>query len=80
MNQLVIRVVGAEYISDYKIEVTFNDGKKKLIDFKPLLKGSLFTPLLDMKNFIQYGITQWTIEWANGADFAPEYLYEVGEA
>ena len=30
--------------------------------------------------FIQYGLTRETIEWANGADFAPEFLYDIGTA
>ncbi len=29
-------------------------------------------------NFIQYGLNRVTIEWANGADLAPEFLYEIG--
>jgi hypothetical protein len=25
-----------------------------------------------------FGLTDWTLEWYNGAVFAPEYLYENG--
>lgn len=75
-NVSLIRVVDVEYIKDYTMRLEFSDGKQKIIDFKPLLKGKLFEPLLNMKNFIQFGLNHWTIEWANGADIAPETLYE----
>ena len=32
------------------------------------------------EKFVQYGLTRATIEWANGADLAPEFLYEIGIA
>ncbi|MDR3309570.1 MAG: DUF2442 domain-containing protein [Tannerella sp.] len=71
------RVVDVEYIKDYTMRLEFNDGKIKVIDFLPLLKGELFEPLKDKENFIQFGLTHWTLEWYNGAEFAPERLYEL---
>lgn len=38
----------------------------------------MFEPLKDLANFIQFGLTHWTLEWYNGADFAPDYLYRHG--
>jgi hypothetical protein len=43
----------------------------------PLLAYPAFAELRDKSNFIQFGLDQ-TIFWANGADIAPEYLYEHG--
>ena len=60
------------------MRLEFSDGKVKTIDFYPLLKGKLFEPLKDRDKFIQFALTDWTLEWYNGVDFAPEYLYEVG--
>ena len=42
------------------------------------MTGEVFGELLDKKKFIQYALTPVTIEWANGADLAPEFLYEIG--
>jgi hypothetical protein len=71
------RVVDVEYLSDYTMRLEFNDGKIKIIDFLPLLKGKLFEPLKDKDKFIRFGLTHWTIEWYNGAELSPEFLYMV---
>jgi len=73
----LLRVTDVEYIKDFTMQLEFSDGKIKTIDFFPLLKGNIFEPLKNKDNFIQFGLTEWTLEWYNGADFAPEYLYEV---
>lgn len=74
----MLRVV--DYIKGYELLVTFSDGKKKIVDLMPYLTGEVFGELLDRDKFIQYGLTRVTIEWANGADLAPEFLYEIGTA
>lgn len=74
----LIRVTGVEYIQDYTMCLEFSNGRKKIIDFWPLLEGGLFEALKDHDLFVQFALTYWTLEWVNGADFAPEYLYEVG--
>ena len=79
-NLDLISVVDVEYVKDYTMDLEFSNGKRKRIDFLPLLKGKLFEPLKDLHNFIQFGLTDWTLEWYNGADFAPEYLLSLPEA
>ena len=74
----MLRVIGVDYISDYKLLVTFSDGNRKIVNLEPYLKGEVFGELLDKEKFVQYGLTRVTIEWANGADLAPEFLYEIG--
>jgi hypothetical protein len=73
----LIRVVDVEYIKDYTMRLEFSDGTEKVIDFLPLLKGKLFEPLREKDNFTQFALTSWTIEWYNGADLAPEFLYSL---
>ena len=74
----LIRVTGVEYVKDYTMRLEFSNGKVKLVNFLPLLKGKLFEPLKDLRNFVQFGLTHWALEWYNGADFAPDYLYKAG--
>ena len=38
-------VIDAEYISDYKISITFDNGEKKIADFSRWLNGEIFEPL-----------------------------------
>jgi hypothetical protein len=64
------------------LDVTFNDGVRKRVNVKPLLKGSIFKPLLSPGFFAQAALDEesGTVVWPNGADFAPEALYETAVA
>jgi len=74
---MFLHIIEAKYISDYKIEVAFNDGKKGIADLSDALNGDIFEPLKDKSVFAQLKIDKEleTISWANGADMAPEYVY-----
>lgn len=75
----MLRVTDVEYKGGYILLCTFSTGEKKTVDLTPLLKYPAFEELKDEKMFIQFGL-DGTIFWANGADIAPEYLYENGIA
>lgn len=68
-------VTRAKYVRDYLIEVKFNDGTKKVIDFEPWLTGPIFRPLKSKDYFKRFFLDGPTIAWPNGADIAPETLY-----
>ena len=74
----LIRVVDVNYIKDYTMDLKFSNGEIRRVDFYPLLKGRLFEELKDHDKFVQFALTYWTLEWYNGADFAPDYLYRHG--
>ena len=75
----LIRIVDGDYIKDYTMYLKFSNGETRRIDFLPLLKGTKREELKDMNKFIQFGLTHWTLEWYNGIDFAPDFLYKQGE-
>ena len=77
---MLIKVTEAKYIRDYKIQFRFSDGKLKTIDFRDQLWGDVFEPLKDIEYFKKFKLNPFTIEWENGADFAPEFLYRLGES
>ena len=74
----MLKITDVDYLGDYMLALTFNNDEKRVCDLKPYLSGEVFGELLDKFKFIQYGLTHGTIEWTNGADFAPEFLYEIG--
>ena len=45
-----------------------------MVDLKSSLKGIVFEPLKDLNFFKRFSVKYNTVEWENGADFAPEYL------
>ena len=74
----MIRVVRAEYRNDYRIWVEFNDGSSGVADLSDVLWGTMFEPLKDVEMFRKFEVSPVfsTIIWQNGADLAPEALYE----
>ena len=76
MNGYMPRVADTEYISEYKIKVAFTNGIEKIVDCQKYLNGEIFQPLKDIENFKKIFADGWTVSWPNGADIAPETLYE----
>ncbi|MDM8569770.1 DUF2442 domain-containing protein [Thiotrichales bacterium HSG1] len=70
-------ITEAKYLSDYKIEVLFNNGKKGIADLKHVLIGKVFEPLKEKTIFSQLkvDVELETIVWPNGVDLAPEFIY-----
>jgi len=69
-------VIKAEYRGGYRIHITFDDLSEATIDLEPWLKGPVFEPLKDVAFFRRFFLDGWTVAWPNGADVAPETLYE----
>jgi hypothetical protein len=77
---MFLEVVKAEYLNDYRIKLWFNNQVVKVVDLANSLNVEVFRPLKDLEYFKRFTIKFNTIEWENGADLAPEYLYETGTA
>ena len=77
---MFLEVIKADYLDGYRVKLLFNNGETRIVDLSQSLNGSVFAPLKDLDFFKRFTIKFNTIEWENGADFAPEYLYEIGVA
>lgn len=79
----MIWLTDAQYLSDYSIFVRFNDGKETILNLESYIKSKLdntvFSPLKEQLYFqtVKFNQDTDTIEWDNGADIAPERLYEM---
>ena len=74
----MLEITQAKYLTDYKIQVAFNDGKSGSLDLEKALWGPVFAPLKNKEKFKSFHLskTLHTIQWPNDADFAPEFLYQ----
>ena len=73
-------VIRAQYRGEYRIHLVFNDGLESTVDLSPLLDGPIFEPLKDPAHFRRFFLEGGTVTWPNGADVAPETLYERSKA
>jgi hypothetical protein len=73
-------VKGVEYLSGYKLLLTFEDGSVRIADLEPHLDGEVFEPLREISYFKSTRVDSEldTIVWENGADMSPDFLYEIG--
>ncbi|HMQ51915.1 MAG TPA: DUF2442 domain-containing protein [Anaerolineae bacterium] len=78
---MFLHLTEVNYLEDYKLRLKFNNGIIKDVDLRDELYGKVFEPLKEIELFKQVAVNRDTntIEWPNGADFAPEFLYEVGQ-
>ena len=73
------RVLKAEVSGAHSLDLTFEDGTRKSVDLRALLEGPVFEPVRDPKYFarVELDPVAGTVVWPNGADIAPETLYEL---
>ena len=79
-NVFFLKVTSAEYVRDYILKLTFNDGAVKTVDFTPLMQKGICRKLQDMDYFRNFSLDPFTVDWNNEIGFAPESLYERGIA
>lgn len=73
-----MKLIEAKYIKDYLIHCKFDNEESGTVDLLNCLWGEMFEPLKSIERFRDFHISEIsdTIEWSNGADLAPEFLYK----
>ena len=71
-------VIAAKPLRGYVVEFVFDDLRRARINLQKYLGKGLFRELLDKNKFRRFKVDAelGTICWPNGADIAPETLYE----
>ena len=72
-----MEVIKADYLDGYRLRLRFSNGETRIADIESSLTGPVFQPLKDIEYFKKFSIPFNTVQWENGADFAPEYLYSI---
>lgn len=75
----ILHILSAEVVGDHLLRLEFDNHMLKTVNCRPLLEGPVFEPLQDPKYFARVVVDPicGTVVWPNGADFAPEALYEL---
>lgn len=63
-----LEVVGAEYFSDYKIRLSFNDGLVRVMDFEPFLRRAMnpdTTKYRQLRNFKKFHLHEGDLVWGD---------------
>jgi hypothetical protein len=75
---MIPKIVKAKHIQGFTLHLQFSDGTEGDVNLENELEGEVFTPLRDLAYFDQFKVSPelHTVVWPNGADFAPEFLYD----
>jgi len=78
---MFLHVTKVTHLGGYKLRLVFDNGAVKDVNLEDELYGPVFEPLRDVEFFKKVAVNPDTntIEWPNGADLAPEFLYETGQ-
>jgi hypothetical protein len=78
MSHLIYKVESFEIVAPYTLNVRFDDGTSRRVDFASILQGELYGPLRDLGLFEQVTLDPevHTLAWPNGADFDPATLHD----
>ncbi len=71
--------VNAAYIGKFKLLIEFENGELRIATFDTYIERDLgdFVDLKDEEYFKTFFIKDGDLQWANGWDVAPDYLYDI---
>lgn len=72
-------VLSVQATNDHKLILNFDNSEERVFDMQPILDFGRFTELKDLIEFKKVHIAFDSIQWSNGLDLDPEYLYEKSE-
>jgi len=78
MEHEIYTIINFKIVAPYTIKIEFDDESEQVINFWPMLRGKLFSPLRDLDFFNQVKLDEeaGTLVWPNEADFDPATLHD----
>jgi hypothetical protein len=78
---MIPKIIEVRPLANYRLWLRFHDGKSGTVDLSAELWGPMFEPLRDQQLFAQARVDPEldTVTWPNGADLAPEFLYDAAQ-
>jgi hypothetical protein len=64
----IIKIIKANYLGGYSIELEFGDGKRQNVNFEPFLKKSLHPEIrsfLNLEKFMQFRVEYGDLLWGD---------------
>ena len=61
---------------DFTLLITFDTGEEGILDMKPHLGFGVFQRIADFEQFKTVRVSFDTIEWDQGVDLDPEFVYD----
>ena len=76
---MFLHTTDIDVLPGYRLKLRFNNGVEGVVDLSHELWGAVFEPLKDEPLFATARQCELmgTVVWANGADFAPEFLLDL---
>ncbi|MDR1705248.1 MAG: DUF2442 domain-containing protein [Clostridiales bacterium] len=69
-------LLSAKALSDFKLELDYNNGDKRIYNFKPNLTHPFYKELSIPSLFKSVQVIDGEICWPTGQDFCPHTLYD----
>ena len=76
---MFLHTTDVQALPDYRLHLVFNNGVSGEVSLLNELWGDVFEPLKNEQLFAtaRHDEEMGTVVWANGADFAPEFLMDL---
>jgi len=76
---VIIHITQVKVVGTYSLDLTFDKGIRRRVNLRKELYSPIFEPLRDPAYFAKAFVDSdsRTVSWPNGADFAPDYLYQM---
>ena len=76
---MIIHITQVKVVGTYSLDLTFDKGIRRRVNLRKELYSPIFEPLRDPAYFAKAFVDSdsRTVSWPNGADFAPDYLYQM---